>query len=350
MAELDPFINEKAPTLFLIYAHNNPPIGTAHAELSQQLITWLKIIRSRLRSDRSPLGLGVDYSPDEDDELAAHNILSNQFCLLPRSSNDKSVDKVILCCSEVLGSYFEAGLVEHFLQDVRDAYFRAPKNARNPTELRLEIQKVVNAYAPKNQFHHVLTELAFLDIRNEDQRDNYVIPIIFNDSPERFVSLPGFENSTDLWIGLKERPAAVTEPYLALHKPFFRLLGKLYAKDLDVVDGFEECYKDCVKWLKELQAPVSQEFFEAHVEKQIFNVIRHLRVDATAFYRARRSHGQLISVLVRLLPRYLFHRDEHCDLLVDVGGDWDIFSSLITCKQVGVMRTDHTTRKSTTNS
>jgi hypothetical protein len=103
----DLFLNDAGPTLFLVYVHKSN-VKEARAEVSEQLIIWLNDIQAKLRSDKSPLGIelspGTSINSNKD---AAYNIVSNQFCLLPPSSYEKSVDKVIVCCLETLWIYYK---------------------------------------------------------------------------------------------------------------------------------------------------------------------------------------------------------------------------------------------------
>jgi hypothetical protein len=295
IADLDPFTSKTSPTIFLIYAHDEK----AKVEIPKQIITWLKRVRAKLRSDQSPLGTGIGPESSLDiDEHAAHNILWNQFCLLPNTSYDKSVDKVILCCSEVLSKYHGKFQVDptliHFYQDIKEAHSRSPKNAQHPTELHFEIEQVINQYIKKDGFHHVVTELALLDIRKEAQRETGVIPVILDKEAELFISLPGFVRGTDLWIDRKLGSIVRTESSRPLHKLFFKLLQRLYIKNQRVLNGFEACYNDCVQWLESVSngpEPVSPERFVDYIHKAILNVKYKLSNDLSAFIRGDERQG-----------------------------------------------------------
>jgi hypothetical protein len=148
IADLDLFNKNTAPAIFLVYAHKST-VAEANVQVAQQLIEWLKTIRVRLQSDRSPLGTGVylGYSLDGDDR-AAHNILWNQFCLLPKGAYDKSVDKVILCCSDALGQYNKTMMetdLKCYPQEIKEAYSRSRTESTQPTIMHGEINQIISA-------------------------------------------------------------------------------------------------------------------------------------------------------------------------------------------------------------
>jgi hypothetical protein len=306
----DLFLNDAGPTLFLVYAHKSN-VGEARAEVSEQLITWLNDIRAKLRSDKSPLGmeLGPGTSIDSNED-AAHNIVSNQFCLLPPSSYEKSVDKVIVCCSETLWMYYENCLpgrsLQPYCEEVKEAHSNFPDKLKQPRKLHSEIQQVVEKHMGP-EFHHVLTELVFLDIRKQDKgRDTGVVAIILNDAPERYTSLPGLVEGTDLWIkfdagahtGAHTTTPISTSTCRPLHYLFFKLLKRLVPNGGRVIRGFKACYKDCAHWLDKRTAkstPWSKKKlrmnFKEYVHLRKLNVILQLSNDSTAYGRTHMKKG-----------------------------------------------------------
>lgn len=298
IADLDCFNKETAPTIFLVYAHKST-VGEANAEVPQQLIEWLKSVRAKLRSDRSPLGTGIYPGHNLDGvDHAAHNILWNQLCLLPKEAYNKSVDKVILCCSEVLLKYHQTCLKEPgmkcYYQEIKEAYFHSPKVTTQPAGIHDKINQVVNKYSQIDGFHHVLTELVLLDIRKQDDRDNSVIPVILNGASELFKSLPGFEHGTDLWIGSELGLWKTTDSYRHLHKLFFKLLRRLYTENHRIIEGFETCYNNCVRWLESSASgreQVSQEQFKTQVINEISKTKLRLGDDASAYIRTDGNKG-----------------------------------------------------------
>jgi hypothetical protein len=307
IASWDVFLNDTGPTLFLVYAHESK-IGEARAEISEQLITWLNDVRAKLRSDKSPLGmeLGPGTSMDSNED-AAENILSNQFCLLPLSSYEKSVGKVIVCCSETLWEYYKnclpGGSLQEYPKEVKEAYFNFPDKLKQPRKLHSKIEQVVEKHMGNPDFHHVLTELVFLDIRKQDKgRDTGVVTIILNGASKRYTSLPGLIEGTNLWINFD--PGAHTSAPIStstcrpLHYLFFKLLKRLLPNDGRVIKGFKTCYKDCAHWLDKRTTKPShwskkrlRREFEDFVHITKLNVLRKLNDDSSAYGRTHMKKG-----------------------------------------------------------
>ncbi len=205
------------PSLFLVYAHDNPDYGMADAKTSKYFIEKLFQIEGlKLHSDQAPMGRPYSISPEElKKDSKAGDIVTNQLCLLPAQliKGVKPVDKVVVCCSDVLGRYLEWSHYEDFYKALRDAYdkdLEAYNNSKGAgQENASEIRKVVERFSKGPQyeaqpdnvltkeqkdniwprhmlteeqkakvgFHHVLTEIAFLQIRKEYQEDHGIIPV-----------------------------------------------------------------------------------------------------------------------------------------------------------------------------
>ncbi len=176
------------PSLFLVYAHDNPDHGKADAETSKYLIDKLFQIQGfKLHSDQAPMGRPYSSSPEElkkDGKLG--DIVTNQLCLLPAQliKDVKPVDKVVVCSSEVLGSYLEWKDYKKFHQELQEAYHKDLEAYRNDNEQKdaLAIRQVVNKFSQEEDdkagFHHVLTEIAFLQIREKHMTgDHGIIPV-----------------------------------------------------------------------------------------------------------------------------------------------------------------------------
>ncbi len=175
------------PSLFLVYAHNNPDHGKAEAETSKYFIERLSELEGvKLYSDQAPMGRPYIMSPEDlkkDGKLG--DILTNQLCLLPAQviKDVKPVDKAVVCCSEVLGSYLKWVDYKKFHQELREAYLQdldayGKNNEQNDT---LAIRKVLKKFSEEQEykagFHHVLTEIAFLQIRAEQPKEHGILPV-----------------------------------------------------------------------------------------------------------------------------------------------------------------------------
>ncbi|UUM21030.1 NACHT domain-containing protein [Mycoavidus sp. SF9855] len=178
----------KKPSLFLVYAHDNAAHGEAKASTSKYLINNLSKIRGvTLYSDQTPVGQAYANSDEnlkEDGKL--EDILTNQLCLLPHQlrADVKPVDKVIVCCSDVLGSYLKGQSYKEFCDELKVAYekdreaYRQDSNQKGTTALREVVKKFSEEEKYMADFHHVLTEMAFLEIRAKYREGQHgIIPV-----------------------------------------------------------------------------------------------------------------------------------------------------------------------------
>ncbi|BBE10115.1 NB-ARC domain protein [Mycoavidus cysteinexigens] len=178
----------KKPSLFLVYAHDNAAHGEAKASTSKYLINHLSKIRGvTLYSDQTPIGQAYSNSDEnlkEDGKL--EDILTNQLCLLPHQlrADVKPVDKVIVCCSDVLGSYLKGQSYKEFCDELKIAYekdreaYHQDNQQKGTTALREVVKKFSEEEKYMVDFHHVLTEMAFLEIRAKYREGQHgIIPV-----------------------------------------------------------------------------------------------------------------------------------------------------------------------------
>lgn len=131
-------------------------MGKASDLCVQQIIEWLKALRSQVLSDRSPLLL---WSSRAEGTAAVHNILSNQFCLLPKHASSlevhgiSCVDKVLLFGSTVLKAYYEEASVQSYFSEIEEAWAQAQAQHLNFEELQLSIRRVVERWCGETAFH-----------------------------------------------------------------------------------------------------------------------------------------------------------------------------------------------------
>ncbi|KAI1161872.1 hypothetical protein F5B18DRAFT_653316 [Nemania serpens] len=92
------------------------------------------------------------------------------------------------------------------------------------------MQSLLRDYSQKPEFHHVLTELAFLQIRKDKDPSNHgIIPVALSgDNVRRYLS---FLEESDVFIHDNEP-----------RKLFFKLLKRIFAQRQDVIDEIETCY------------------------------------------------------------------------------------------------------------
>ncbi len=256
------------PSLFLVYAHDNPAHGKAEASTSKYLIEKLSQIQVILYSDQTPMGQPYSsVSRDLKKDGKLEDILTNQLCLLPgRLRGDVApVDKVTVCCSEVLGSYLKWSDYGHFYQKLREAYRKDREAYLKDSEQdsAVAIREVVREFSQEESykagFHHVLTEMAFLQIRAEELKDKHgIIPVAltwnsYDECLSDFVSatavrmedIPRFE----------EQAQAGREVYAnqSRHEVLFKLIERLLAGSDEAqmfLNKFWQGYSDCISHLK----------------------------------------------------------------------------------------------------
>ncbi len=260
------------PSLFLVYAHDNPSYGNAGAAISRYLIDKLSQIRVNLYSDQTPMGqlsLRAAESWQEDGKL--EDILTSQLCLLPTRLRDdvEPVDKVVVCCSEVLGKYLDWPHYEAFYQELREAYRKDCEQKGTST-----IREVVKAFSQEAEykagFHHVLTEMAFLQIRAEQLTEQHgIIPVSLTPKSSK-QCMGGIIASTAVRMEdisrLEEQAKAGREVCLnqGQHLVLFKLIERLLVGSDEAqtfLNKFWQGYDKCVFRLnKESSTPDELEF------------------------------------------------------------------------------------------
>ncbi len=250
------------PSLFLVYAHDNPVHGQAEASTSKYLIEKLSNIRGvNLYSDQTPMGQTYSSSAEESkEEGKLEDILTNQLYLLPaRLRNDvKPVNKVVVCCSEVLGRYLEWSHYEDFYQELRAAYLKDCKQ-QGSSAIREVVKKFSQEKEYKAGFHHVLTEIAFLRIRAEHWQDQHgIIPVSL--TPNSYEScLAHFIPATTVRMEDMPRLDAQTKagevyPNQSRHVVLFKLIERVLVSSDEAqtfLNKFWQGYSECIVRLKD---------------------------------------------------------------------------------------------------
>ncbi len=278
------------PSLFLVYAHDNSSQGEAEAHISRYLIDKLKQIRAlNLYSDQTPLGQPysrVRKTAKQDGQLT--DILTSQLCLLPDQLRDdvEVVDKVVVCCSEVLGNYLnEWPHYEDFYQALQKAYEQDLRQKSTAT-----IREVVNAFSQKKNFHHVLTEMAFLQIRAKKRGDRHdIIPVPL--TPNSYEQcLAHFIPETTVRMGdiyRSERQAKSGQeiyPNQGKHGVLFKLIERLLVGNEEAqtfLDKFWHGYGRLITRLKQMPSIDALEF--DNLVEDIFNKTRSTLHSQLAF-------------------------------------------------------------------
>ncbi len=285
------------PSLFLVYAHDNPSYGKAEAAISRYLIDKLSQIRVNLYSDQTPMGQLHSSLPQAlkaDSKL--EDILISQLCLLPTQLREdvEPVYKVVVCCSEVLGKYLKDWpYYDSFYQHLREAY-RQDCEKLGTSAIREVIRKFSQDEKYKAGFHHVLTEMAFLQIRAEQLRDQHgIIPVSL--TPKSYQHcLAHFVERTrvrmdDISRFEEEANAgrAAMYPNQSRHWVLFKLIERLLVNSDEAktfLNQFWQGYSTCLARLKDESTTFDELEFVKLVDA-IFDGIRtelHRRIAFTA--------------------------------------------------------------------
>ncbi len=274
-----------SPSLFLVYAHDNPTYGRAEAGTAKYLINKLSQIRVNLYSDQTPMGQPyVSISEALKNDGKSDDILTSQLCLLPGKLRDdvEPVDKVIVCCSEVLGKYLEWEHYGDFYRELHAAYCQDWISSTT-SAIRNVVEKFSQQAKYKAEFHHVLTEMAFLQIRKEHLEEYHgIIPVPLTPNSHA-ACLAHFIPETSVRIGdiprLDAQSQAGREVYLnqSQHIVLFKVIERLLFHDAQAkpfLDQFWKGYSTCVNQLKEQSGALDWHQF-AELVDDIFGQIQH---------------------------------------------------------------------------
>ncbi|KAI9163980.1 Ankyrin repeat domain-containing protein [Paramyrothecium foliicola] len=284
VAEYDVFSHSHSPSIFLVYAHDTDT-ATADARCVHLFADWLRVIQSRTLSDKSPLPLIATRDGGTD---AVRNILSNQFCLLPKRTGSRgprvieSVDKAVVFGSGVLRRYYEDNFTPNYIAGIQELYRQSPPALNNSQALQDEIREYVEGQCSFEPFHHVLTELAFLTIRHQNTKDaeHGIIPVALDG--ELMAYLP-FLTSSDLVLKLTS-PNQVDR-----HKLFFKLLRQIYPTEHTFIQGVEDCYNSASRRLEGKDA--TQVEIEVTALAEFRGALQKVsRLQSAAFRDERRSN------------------------------------------------------------
>lgn len=269
LSEASLFSNSsRAPNVFIVYAHDNEKEGAAYDGCVREIITWLRKIHVRILSDQSPLP-PLKRRLEGDD--AIRNILANQLCLLPPESDGSgmttvtTVDKIIVCGSKVLERYYSKPSALSYIRDIVRICTTGVDLSTNA--LHPMIRARVETESNKGDFHHIFTELAFLEVRKAVLPQAHgMVPVVLSQTDADGAPmpyLPMFDN-TDLKLKL-QCPAESS-----LHKLFFKLLEQLFPDDRDFIRPFRDCYNSVSSMLQTKDgAPLSWQQFDNILNQQI---------------------------------------------------------------------------------
>lgn len=194
------------------------------------------------------------------------------MCLLPPSCYGaetpkvRTIDKVIVCGSVVLETYCRRTSARAYIDDIIQI---CTNGACRSTKMTLEsaIRERVDKECDRDDFHHVLTEIAFLEARRFCLSEAHgMVPVLLNETnpdqaPMRYLQV--FLN-TDVKLKLKSSET------VSLHKLYFKLLKRLFPEERDFIKSFEQCYIQTNDYVESLgSGRVSPERFANIVNRRI---------------------------------------------------------------------------------
>ncbi|KAK8103209.1 hypothetical protein PG984_016355 [Apiospora sp. TS-2023a] len=260
------FGSSEAPSFFVVYAHDSPQHGRANDRIVRQFIEYFRIIGSKARSDRA-------LHSDDAEWLASHDILQDQFCLLPKTRSTTSVDKVLLCHSEVLHAYCSDPKGKDYMERIRKVGYDEARRFQYQNDCMIKVQEairgVVENSIAKKGFHHVLTEVALLQLRTHlgEENDNgyndtsTAILVDLHRTGNIFEDLP-FINPTKHYLTLSSVDAVE-----ASHDLFFKILDRIYELKLPLIQVLKRRYTDLLQVLTKREWTVDG--FRSEVRKRI---------------------------------------------------------------------------------
>lgn len=210
MREQEVFEDESVPSVFVVYAHDNEELSyDAGARFVQEIIQWLKQVSfPSLVSDQSPVPGNRRVLIDTGDPK---DILATQIGLLPALRSFKepgvidSYDKVLVFRSKILNDYSHKDLYQPFKEELEQTYnkvmaLQSCTPVKELIHVRYKAMRDVIESQEYRDLNHVLTELAFLEIRySRDDKRHGIIPVCIDDRSES--ELIGFNQKLKLRAG-----------------------------------------------------------------------------------------------------------------------------------------------------
>ncbi len=274
------------PSLFVVYAHHNQH-GEAKADVAKYLIENLSRICINVYSDQKPRGsMPSSASQDQKCDGTLEDILTSQLRLLPKRLRDEVevVDRVVVCCSGVLSKYLEQwGPNGQYYEIYRNKLTKAYELAceqKNDKEIRDVVKQFSQEEPYRVGFHHVLTEIAFLQIRAEKLvgQSHGIIPVSL--TAKSYEScLQKFIDTTVVRVEDIARIQAQSGPEVypneSRHYVMFKLIGRILVNSEEAQSAIAPFWKEYQSFTGRLKlqpsAPDGTVFFDC-VKKTLANV------------------------------------------------------------------------------
>ncbi|KAH7014231.1 uncharacterized protein B0I36DRAFT_369210 [Microdochium trichocladiopsis] len=170
---------------------------------------------------------------------APHNIFDNQARILPvdfdvvEPFRSDAEDKVVVWCSPLLEAYFRTTFARRYIRELQKVYSAEMTRPRRTRKQVLEaVRAVVHAHQGHAEFHHVLTEIAMVQLRcNALKQRHGIIPVALGCSKDSCTFLPELQ-ATDLWLVWENAPQD-------LDKTFFKLLKRWYSHEISYISSLQ---------------------------------------------------------------------------------------------------------------
>ncbi|KAL6405239.1 putative ankyrin-repeat containing protein [Ilyonectria robusta] len=257
LCDTETFSSSLCPTIFIVYAHDNEHKERANSHYVRRLIQWLGSSGALLFSDRRPV---LASTPRAGRNTAVHDIVENQLYLLPSRNPQISikamatVDRVIVCGSEVLRGYCTSEFATTYISAVEACHEDCTP------DFPLRMKNLVDKQSNHAEFHHVLTEIAFLKIRSSLGKQLSIIPISFDTLTDDRMDYLSFLHGTQLVIQPKSPGGEES-----LRKLFFKLVLRLYSSEHndqhEYITQYSEWYSSFSRRL-EAEAAINRENIE----------------------------------------------------------------------------------------
>ncbi|KAJ5648788.1 hypothetical protein N7490_005160 [Penicillium lividum] len=249
----------------------------------RDIINYLEIINSKARSDRAPV-----LHTDERNSDARHDILDNQFCLLPGGLSSNTVDKVVLFYSEVLKSYCTGSEGRKYVKKVKKAGIQELRklqvggnstislNKQRIEAIQAAVRVVVNNHIKIPWFHHVLTEIGLIDLRISVCKNPLTIIPVDLHSIETVLEDFDFLRPTQHYIIPPPTSKIKFGTSESTHRMFFNLLERLYQGLPPMIAGMRKYYDSGLRDLENnLTEPT---VFRREIRYELTEEIRRLGV------------------------------------------------------------------------
>ena len=166
------------------------------------------------------------------------------------------MEKVILCVSQVLREYCKNEFASSYIAQIRKLYDTQKQDMQ---KFEAEVRTFVKSQLKVNGFQHVLTEIAFLEIRRDHHNNggDGIIPITLDGGELGIDSLSG------LSVYLKFKSTHGPSPP---HELFFDLLKRLYPFRCESFQSYYKRYENLRQWYEEDRKEMS---LNDKIEKEI---------------------------------------------------------------------------------